>query len=81
MKPTAESVGISTLFIYDVCEQLLPFPSDILVDIDTADLFITAFPFVFVSQPSGKQRLGYDNKTKKKAVINGPAAPVSIGMH
>ncbi len=78
MKPTAESVGISKL-----CRSLLTFPSGycrfgveiqcIPVDIDIADLFFTAFPFVFVSQPSGKQRLGYDNKTNGKAVINGPA--------
>ncbi len=86
MKPTGESVGISKL-----CRSFRTFPSGycrfrvkiqcIPVDIDTADLFFTAFPIVFVSQPSGKQRLSYDNKTNEKAVINGPAVSGSIGMH
>ena len=79
-------------FIYDVSEQLLPFPSgksvhsgllqvDYVSAINIADVFFTAFPFIFVSQPSSKQRLGCDNKTNGKAVINGQAVPRSIGMH
>ncbi len=60
---TAEFVGISKL-----CRsfKFMTFPSGychfrvliqcIPVDIDTADLFFTTFPFVFVSQPSDKQQ-------------------------
>ncbi len=86
MKPTAESVGISKL-----CCSFMTFPSGycrfrvetqcIPVVIDIANVFFTAFPFAFVSQPSGKQRLCYDNKTNGKAVINTLAMSITTGMH
>ena len=70
--------------IYDVSKRPLPFPSGNSMHSvwywHPWSVF-TAFPFVFVSQPSGKQRLGYDNKTNGKAVINGPAVSGLIGMH
>ena len=96
-KPTAESVGISKL-----CHPFMMFPSGyccvrveiqcIPVDIDTANLFFTVFPFIFVSSSSskydsgpsprgyhnGKQQLGYDNKTNGEVVINGTAVSGSI---
>ncbi len=50
------------------------------VDIDTTDLFFTAFLFVFMSQPSSKQQLGYGNKANGKAVIHGPAVSGLIGI-